>query len=347
MGKMPLTGISIGQRWPFWAPRAAAATAALLGAGVLVGWCAGYRSLASLPGAALPGSLILFAGAAVALATFQPWGSRLRRRTVTMATWTVAGITLAGSCWLLLDLCQLALTGEVTDRDGNSAWTGFLERLALTAVGALLVATALAWHRTAECPDCGRSHPFITADVRYPPAHAAPRRICYIAYAGCLAWLPYSGVHTLAALGVPGIEPPPPAGVVVVFWIAIGLSVFLLLGLVRPWGMVFPRWTLWLAGRRVPRFLPLVPVWLIAPTFVLYGLGSVVYVILLVTGVLHLPNGEDVGPLGFGQPFSFTGYGLALATAAVSYQIRTRPTGTSVTACPAPKLPGEPSRVTL
>jgi hypothetical protein len=31
-----------------------------------------------------------------------------------------------------------------------------------------------------------------------------------------------------------------------------GLASFLLLGLVRLWGMVFPRWTLWPAGRRAP-----------------------------------------------------------------------------------------------
>ncbi|MCM2422702.1 hypothetical protein [Streptomyces sp. RKAG293] len=38
-----------------------------------------------------------------------------------------------------------------------------------------------------------------------------------------------------------------------------GLGVSLLWGLVRPWGQVFPRWTLFLHGRPVPRWFPLAP----------------------------------------------------------------------------------------
>ncbi|MBG0567790.1 hypothetical protein [Actinoplanes aureus] len=347
---MSVAGTRIPRQWPFWAPRAAALAASALGTGVLVGWWAGYRSLAGLPGTALPGGLILLGGAIAALATFQQCGSRVPRRAVTGAIWTVAVLALAGSCWLLLNLIQLALTGKVTNADGEPAWTAFLERLALTLVGALFVATALAWRRTERCARCGLSHPRAVVDVRRPPAHAAPRRILYIAYAGCLAWLPYAGTHTLGAMGVPGVEPDgfrPTTAVLVVFWIGIGLATFLLLGLVRPWGMVFPRWTLWLAGRRVPRFLPLVPVWLIAPTFVLYGLGSIVYVVLLITGVMQLPNGETVGPLGFAQPLSFSGYGIALTIAAASYQVRTRPVGTLAVGCATPDPRGEPSDVAL
>ncbi|WP_157555650.1 hypothetical protein [Herbidospora yilanensis] len=108
----------------------------------------------------------------------------------------------------------------------------------------------------------------------------------WIAYAGCGAFLPYLVLHTLGAAGVPGIEPGgfrptwymPPA-------------VFLLVGLVRPWGMVFPRWTLWLAGRRVPRFLPLTPVWLIAPALALYGTVSGILASVSVAGVRRIRLG--------------------------------------------------------
>ncbi|MEV3993644.1 hypothetical protein AB0J57_32600 [Streptomyces sp. NPDC049837] len=44
------------------------------------------------------------------------------------------------------------------------------------------------------------------------------------------------------------------------------LGIFLLWGLVRPWGQVFPRWTLLLHGRRVPRWPPLAPALLGAAT---------------------------------------------------------------------------------
>lgn len=116
---------------------------------------------------------------------------------------------------------------------------------------------------------------------------------------------------------MPGIEPAgfrPPLVWLVPLLGAIGLAVFLLMGLVRPWGMVFPRWTLWLSGKRVPRFLPLTPVWLIALTLSLYGV-----VLLIVAAVV------DPSLLIAAAGVSFGGYGTALAVAAVSYQRRTRP----------------------
>jgi hypothetical protein len=286
------------------AARATAALTALLAAGTGIGAVAGHDQFAGFPHAAWPGVVVLLLASAAVLS---------RRR---WAAWTMAGVLLAGSCWLLLNLVELALTGTVTDRHGDPAWLAFLERLGLTAAGALLVATTVRRR----------------AGGLRPPAHAAPPRIRWIAYAGCAAWLPYGGVHLLSALGVPGLEPDgfrPSAGMAVALCAGLGLAVFLLLGLVRPWGMVFPRWTILLAGRRVPRFLPIVPVWLIAPTFVLYGLGSAVYVVLLVGGVVqwHGRTGLDVlSFIGVAQPISFAGYGLALTVCAVSYQLRTRPT---------------------
>ncbi|MFI5932062.1 hypothetical protein [Actinoplanes sp. NPDC051494] len=84
----------------------------------------------------------------------------------------------------------------------------------------------------------------------------------------------------------------------------------------------------------MPRWLPLTPVWLIAPTFVLYGIGSLGYVLLLLTGVVTWRGGDgDVGLIGFAQPISFTGYGLALTIAAVSYRLRTRPAGSAADPC--------------
>jgi hypothetical protein len=303
--------------WRRWAGPAAAAVSAVLGVAVGIGSRAGQHHLAGLPGVAAPGAVVLLTGAVLALA-----GGRRPHRLVTGAMWTVAGLCLAGSCWLLLDLCQLALQGTVTDRAGHSGWLAFGERLALTVTGALFVAAALA-----RRPIGG------TVAVRPAEPRPASRRVRWIAYAGCLAWLPYAGLHTLAVLGVPGIEPGEferRADAAVVLWIAVGLAVFLLLGLVCGWGQVFPRWAPPLTGRRVPRFLPIVPVWLIAPTFVLYGLGSGVFAVLLQSGVVTWHGGDDVGLIGFAQPISFAGYGLAVAIAAVSYQLRTRPVRTAV-----------------
>ena len=73
---------------------------------------------------------------------------------------------------------------------------------------------------------------------------------------------------------------------------------------------------MWLAGRRVPRFLPLVPARIVAPTLALYGTGSAIYA---------LAAGYTLIGLGGAASLAFGAYGWALAVAAVSYQRRSRP----------------------
>jgi hypothetical protein len=316
------------QRWASWAGHAASGAAALYGCVLLVAALMGYRSFIGvtdlgLPDVTWPGAAVLLIGSVIADATVRPWGGRVPPRALSAGAWGVAVLALVGSCMVLLNLIQLVLTGTVTDREGDSDWSTLAERLCLAVVGALFVATALSHARRSAgvCPRCGRAHPPQMPDRRHPPPHAAPSAVRRIAYAGCCAFLPYLVLHTLGAAGVPGIEPNgfrPTWSMLLAGVCGIGLAVFLLLGLVRPWGMVFPRWTLWLAGVRVPRFLPLTPVWVIAPTLALYGTGSG---ILAGAGVL----GDDLYGIGGAASLAFGGYGWALAIAAVSYQLRTRP----------------------
>ncbi|GIN02734.1 hypothetical protein [Planomonospora venezuelensis] len=316
------------RRWGSWPGSTASGAAAVYGCVLLVAALTGYRSFLGvtdlgLPDVTWPGAAVLLTGSVVAAATVRPWGVRVPPGAVSAGAWGVAALALTGSCWVLLNLIQLVLTGTVTDRHGNSDWVTFAERLCLAVVGALFVATALAHARRSAgvCPRCGRAHSPQVAGRRHPVPHAAPPAVRRIAYAGCCAFLPYLTLHALGAAGVPGIEPGgfrPTWSMVLAGVCGVGLAVFLLLGLVRPWGMVFPRWTLWLAGRRVPRFLPLAPVWLLAPTLALYGTGSGV---LAGAGIL----GDGLFGIGGAASLAFGGYGWALAIAAVSYQSRTRP----------------------
>ncbi|GII01378.1 hypothetical protein [Planobispora takensis] len=320
------------RRWPSWAGYAAGGLAAVYGVALVVAALAGYRSFLGLPDVGLPdltwpGAGVLLAGSVVAVAAVRPWGRRVPPRAVTAGAWAVAALALTGSCWVLLNLVELVLTGSVRSVDGDSDWVTFGERLCLAAVGALFAATALSHaRRTAgRCARCGRAHAPETAGLRYPEARAAPPAVLRAAYAGCCAFLPYLTLHTLGAAGHPGIEPGgyrPPWYALAALVCGIALAVFLLLGLVRPWGVVFPRWTPWFAGRRVPRFLPLVPVWLVAPTLALYGTGSLV---LAAVGVLRHDGGGGLLGLGGAASLAFAGYGWALAVAAVSYRLRTRP----------------------
>ena len=294
----------------------------------LMGTLLGHRAFIGIPNGALPAAAVMVSGALAVAASGRSWGDR-HPHLVSSTLVSVAVLSLAGSCFVLLDLIQLVLTGTVNDRDGDSDWPAFGERLATVALGALFAASATSWRRrtNGHCPRCGRAHAADVARIEHPAPSTASARVCRFAYAGCFAFVPYLALHGLHAAGVahrfddlysdrsilPGSRLLVFAFLAVVL---VGPAVFLLLGLVRPWGMVFPRWCVWLAGRRVPRFLPLVPTWIVAPTLALYGTGSAIYA---------LAAGYTLIGLGGAASLAFGVYGWALAVAAVSYQRRSRP----------------------
>jgi hypothetical protein len=113
------------------------------------------------------------------------------------------------------------------------------------------------------------------------------------------------------------------------FLAAFGLvGALLMLGLVQRWGEVFPRWMIWLAGRRVPIMLAVIP-------------ASLVSVLLVVGGVTILSglpqmmaNAKATGIEGsvlVGEMISMLGpialfpvWGAALAVATLGYYYRRR-----------------------
>lgn len=316
------------QEWSRRAGPAASGLAALLACLALVKGLLNHRTFAGIPNGAFPGAGVLFVGAVAASATWRSWGVRFPRL-VSVVLAGVAVLTVAGSCFVLLNLIQLATTGSFGG-DAKSNWVAFTERLGFAALGLLFVMTAASWRRRTSgvCSRCGNAHSSEVVRVERPVASAASRRVCRIAYAGCCAFVPYLSLHGLHFAGLASwfddlyskqtlLIPSHPLLSFALFAISlIGPAVFLLLGLVRPWGMTFPRWCLWLAGKPVPRFLPLAPVWLVAPTLALYGTGSVIYALMA---------GYSLIGLGGAASLAFGGYGWALAVAAVSYQRRTRP----------------------
>ncbi|NUW42064.1 hypothetical protein [Nonomuraea rhodomycinica] len=104
------------------------------------------------------------------------------------------------------------------------------------------------------------------------------------------------------------------------------LGVFLALGLVHRWGMVFPRWTLFLAGRRVPALLPLVPAWGVGLCLAVYGVVLLAMAPLSLVGVIarFTPMEPFTSSAGvtwmvlFGG-LAFGGLGGALVVGAWSY----------------------------
>jgi hypothetical protein len=316
------------QVWPAAVNPAASVFATGFACLALIGALLGHRTFTGIPNGVFPGAAAMLLGALAASAIGRSWGGRYPHL-VSSTLVSVAVLSLAGSCFVLLDLLQLALTGTVKDRDGNGDWTAFSECLAAVALGVLFAACATSWrrHTNGFCPRCGRAHAADVVSIEHPAPSMASQRVRRFAYVGCFAFLPYLGLHGLHAAGLAhwfddlysdqGILPGPPLLVFAFLAVVlVGPAVFLLLGLVRPWGMRFPRWCLCLAGKRVPRFLPLVPTWIVAPTLALYGTGSAIYA---------LAAGYTLIGLGGAASLAFGAYGWALAVAAVSYQRRSRP----------------------
>ena len=185
---------------------------------------------------------------------------------------------------------------------------------------------------------------------RAAPVSAAPRAVRRAAWAGAAAFVPYVVMKTTWAFGgsfagidgdavVAEFERNGASGLILTLerygvdftTLSALLGVFLLMGLTHRWGQVFPRWAPPLAGRGVPRWLPLAPAWLGAATLAPYGVvGTVGYLLPPVVGLGELPDdpvmdgwsGWTVAACGIG---AFAGYGIALGVAAWSYQRRTRP----------------------
>ncbi|MDT0447561.1 hypothetical protein [Streptomyces hesseae] len=262
------------------------------------------------------------------------------RPAVRRLLWAVCGLSALSAFSLLMDVVGL-LFGQGVDSTPRAV----LHALGLVGV-VLLAATARA-HSSTGCPRCGAPHTARTA--ARPAPSAASRRVHAFAWAGSLAFAPYAWMKTTWVTGgtFAGItDDDVLAGArrngASDLWLTLeswgvdgtallaALGVFLLFGLIRPWGQVFPRWTLLLSGRRVPRWLPLAPALIGVGTLLPYGVVGVGYVSLATAGVLPVrrgdfPTADDTLLVAWIGLTAFAVYGVALAVAARSYWFRTRP----------------------
>ncbi|MFH8379833.1 hypothetical protein ACH4E7_02660 [Kitasatospora sp. NPDC018058] len=299
------------------------------------GWGVGYGAFGlgcalsgtELWGASWSGWVVAGVGLAAAVAG---WAAvRLGPvRWLTGVLWLLCGLAAVAAWSLLMDVVTL-MFGQSVDSVPDAV------HKALAAVGTLLLAGAARARR-----------PVVRAAA--PPApSSAPATVQLTAWAGTLAFVPYVVMKLIWAFGgsFAGISGDQMyAGYVhngsSGLWLALerwgldgtvllaAIGVFLLWGLVRPWGQVFPRWTLPLRGRRVPRWLPLTPALIGAATLVPYGLVGIGYLALCAVGVFGIRQGElataeQALQVGWVGACAFAGYGVALAVAARSYWRRT------------------------
>ncbi|MFF2661049.1 hypothetical protein ACFVUH_27265 [Kitasatospora sp. NPDC058032] len=307
-------------------------------------WGVGYAVLGAgcalggtpLFGAAAVGWAVAAVGLAAAAAG-AVLGAAGPGRAVRGVLWTLCGLAAAGAFGLLMDAITL-LFGQGLDSGPGAA------EHALAALGAGLLAAAA---RSGTAPSAGSHSAGPRSGASRPAPSAASGTVQLAALAGSAAFVPYVVMKLCWAsggtfAGMSGAEMHAASvrngasGV----WLTLeswgldgtallaGLGVFLLWGLVRPWGQVFPRWTLPLAGRPVPRWLPLLPALLGVATLAPYGAVGVGWSALATAGVVEVPRGDFptaadtllVAWIGLG---AFAVYGAALAVAARSYWRRT------------------------
>lgn len=258
------------------------------------------------------------------------------RPTLRVWLWVLCALAGTAAFGLLMDVITL-IFGQGVDSGAAAANHG------LAATGALLLtATARSDRRPATASELAPS----TA-VAAPAPSAASRTAHLAACAGTTAFLPYTVMKLIWASGgtfagttgeeINAISERNGASGI---WLTLeswgldgtallaALGVFLLWGLVRPWGQVFPRWVPLLHGSRVPRWLPLTPAVLGAATLVPYGVVGMGYTTLATAGIVTMRRGDfhtaaDALLVGWIGMVAFAVYGVALTVATRSYWRRT------------------------
>lgn len=269
------------------------------------------------------GAVVLCAAVAVvAVGLGSGRGGRRVRWTFVGIGWLAAAGLAAASGALLPATVTLLFPGlgSLPSLGGLASQLGCLS-------GAVLIASMV---RSAQrelrsaCPRCGRTTHSGTPE-RSGSAVPAPRWALLAGYVAVAACLTREAAQAVVGFGTEA-NPYADGSMVaaIAFLVAFTLAGTLLpLALVHNWGQVWPRWTLWLAGRWVPRWLVLGPAFAVSGGITFYfGAG---FVQLLVTPASTQTDGE------LGQTFlwvavsAYLVWGLALGVATISYYTRTRP----------------------
>jgi hypothetical protein len=288
---------------------------------------AGVDAAAGGPAVAALGLL----GAAVALATVRPWGRRLPRLPLLGFAWAAAAVLLL----LIPDARVLMLLGYLPALVGRFGfdsldWPVYHQLLSIGG-GVLWAATALAHQRRTRraCLACGRAADGTGAAA----AGRGPRWGTWATWVAVAAPLPYAATRLAWAFGVPLGVGDEFMALYQADYVAKGVGLWrftlggmalggaiLTMGLVQRWGEVFPRWIPFLAGRRVPPALAIVPATLVA-------LAVTVASISIWRGAAAQGIDLELGPQtwGLGGPMlTWLPWGVALGAATYAYHLRRR-----------------------
>jgi hypothetical protein len=295
------------------------------------------RGLTAAVGAPVIGVLGLV-GAGVAVATARGWGHGFARTVLLGFAWVAAvalalvipdyrGLMVAAYAFVFLAGAPFGWP------DANFfdavTWPMVNQFLCITG-GLLWAATAVAYQRRTGGAAADARHAGTVATWTTPAA--AARWGKWATAIAVVIPLLYAATRWAWALGIPlGIsEEFFRLGQTTGLWVAgAGLGAvavggaLLTLGLAQRWGEVFPRWLPFLAGKRVPPALAIVPATLVA---VLITTAGLMFVRLTVTGAIYdffaLIDEEDWAALA--PELLWPIWGVALGAATLAYYLRRR-----------------------
>lgn len=262
-------------------------------------------------------SVALCALAAVlAAAMLRP--ARGRENPVLIGAAVLGTALVASAAMLVLDLMGNVFPGMGIERYP----LGAASRIACATAGVLLVLAARSFHRRSGVVlPIGERIRALTAPLDRTPRWAYVA--AYVSMAACLT--------RIMAQAVVGLDESPLSGGVpgIAFGLCFVLAGTLLpLALVHSWGIVWPRWVMGLAGRRVPRRLVLLPGIAVSAMIVVY------FGVMLVQMVAERLQGRNPFPpdsrMDLPEAFFWVAvpayfvWGAALGVAATSYHRRTR-----------------------
>lgn len=185
----------------------------------------------------------------------------------------------------------------------------------------VLAALGQARRAGGACTACGRS----AAEAGWTSRESATRWGRTAVFVSVLMPVAYCVTRWAWALGISLGDPTsmvaemsPGVRLAAAFLATSGLlGAILTFGLIRPWGEVFPRWMIGLAGKRVPIMLAVIPASLVSVLFINAGL---MYIRIFLPQLIAEP-----AEWGAAAPeFLFPLWGGALAVATLAYYLRRR-----------------------
>ncbi|MGE7766931.1 hypothetical protein [Peribacillus sp. NPDC096540] len=258
-------------------------------------------------------------GTVVALAMVMTWGSRFPRTILLSFSWimSVTLIFVVPDSRIVQNFAYLFLLHfDLLD------WKVFNQVFCIVG-GFIWGATAIAYFRLTQdaCGNCGRNDANEVSLVK-----GAEWGKCFTYIAVVMA-VPYGIVRWAWALGIPlgttNLSMVGNEDIVLVETILGGLCIgggILTLGLIQRWGVIFPRWCLFLAGKPIPIWFVVVPATLMSAIITITGIKlSPQIIYMIVNGSITHENWGQFVPFLFWLP-----WGISLGIAILAYYLKRR-----------------------